>query len=48
MQIVHNKIIALIFTLFLRFFGELIHGITTRDELLTVLEGYYPYFSFAG
>ena len=38
-------LLALGFTVFLRFFGEHIHGIRTSDELNQVLNKFYPFLS---
>ena len=35
--------LALVFSLFLRVSGDFVHGINSLDELMTVLEKYYPY-----
>ena len=37
--------LALLFFVFLRFFGDSIHGIDTSEELAAVLDRYYPYLS---
>lgn len=36
-------LLAFIFSLFLRFFGDFVHGIDTLEELKNVLDRYYPY-----
>lgn len=42
-------LLAFVFAVFLRVFGDLIHGVDTSDELDTVLQRYYPYIdSFPG
>jgi tellurite resistance protein TerC len=37
--------LALLFFLFLRFFGDAVHGIDTTEDLAAVLDRYYPYLS---
>ena len=37
--------LSLLFALFLRFHGQLIHGIETHEELKLVLHRFYPYLS---
>jgi len=37
--------LAFLFFIFLRFFGDAVHGIETPEELATVLNRYYPYLS---
>ena len=37
--------LAFLFFIFLRFFGDAVHGIDTPEELATVLNRYYPYLS---
>ena len=38
-------LLALGFAVFLRFFGEYVHGIGTSEELDQVLDKFYPYLS---
>jgi tellurite resistance protein TerC len=37
--------LAFAFSLFLRFFGEFVHGIETQEDLTQVLNKFYPYLS---
>jgi tellurite resistance protein TerC len=37
--------LAFLFSLFLNFYGDFVHGIDSNDELIQVLEKYYPYLT---